>query len=141
MIAWGLLLAGAIITGAAASPWEPTHWPPPTPGVYTGSPQAREQPGFAAILYDFYHNRISGRDGARCPYYPTCSAYGLQSIQRRGWIVGTLLVTDRLLREYPWMQRFDHYPFITPHDTPRLYDPVPPRRSRPHSPTPGSEAP
>lgn len=124
------LLPALLLHGALAQTWEPREWAPPHPGVPAGPPGREVRSDLLSQAYDWYHSRVSARDGARCPYYPTCSAYGLQAVRRWGWGVGTLLTLDRLLREYPWMQHFDHYPFVTPHETPRLYDPVPPRPAR-----------
>jgi hypothetical protein len=45
-------------------------------------------------------------------------------------VLGVLLTVDRLLREHPGMVH-DHYPVVTPHQTPRFDDPVPAgRRAR-----------
>ncbi len=112
---------------AIAADWEPARWPPPEPGVYTGPPETPQEQGLLNRMYHWYHERISSRDGARCPYYPTCSAYALLAYRTHGAIVGTMLVADRFLREYPWMHKFRHYPIVTPHGVPRFYDPVPPR--------------
>lgn len=122
---WFLLALGT----AWAGDWEPRHWPPPAPGVATGPPVTESRQGVVEWAYRWYHHHVSPRDGARCPYYPTCSGYALLAIRERGVLVGTLLTLDRLLREYPWMERFDHYPVVTPHGTPRFLDPVPPRRA------------
>ncbi len=37
-----------------------------------------------------------------CRYYPTCSAYAMQAIQRFGAGKGMLLAAARLLRCHPW---------------------------------------
>ena len=114
---------------AAAADWEPDRWPPPAAGVDTHGPTAPAQQGLVLRLYHWYHTRISPKDGARCPYYPTCSAYAVIAYRERGPLVGSMLTIDRLLREYPWMGNFDHYPIVTPHKTPRFHDPVPSRKS------------
>ena len=36
-----------------------------------------------------------------CRYYPTCSAYALEALQKRGLIVGTVLILWRLFRCQP----------------------------------------
>jgi putative membrane protein insertion efficiency factor len=38
----------------------------------------------------------------RCRFYPTCSAYALEAIQRFGAIKGTILTVQRLGRCHPW---------------------------------------
>jgi len=45
---------------------------------------------------------ISPLYGDVCRYYPTCSAYGLGSIQQHGVIYGSLLTTWRILRCNPY---------------------------------------
>lgn len=47
----------------------------------------------------FFQKFISPVDSPRCPMYPTCSAYALQSLRRHGAVVGTFLTVDRLLHE------------------------------------------
>lgn len=45
---------------------------------------------------------ISPVYGDVCRYYPSCSSYGLQSIQRKGVIRGIPLTIWRILRCNPW---------------------------------------
>jgi putative membrane protein insertion efficiency factor len=40
--------------------------------------------------------------GARCKYYPSCSEYAAQAIQRFGILRGLILAGWRLLRCNPW---------------------------------------
>ncbi len=40
--------------------------------------------------------------GERCRYYPSCSAYALQAVQRFGILRGLVLAVWRLLRCNPW---------------------------------------
>ena len=37
-----------------------------------------------------------------CRFYPTCSQYGLESIQKHGIIKGGILTTWRIIRCNPW---------------------------------------
>ncbi|HKS37046.1 MAG TPA: membrane protein insertion efficiency factor YidD [Verrucomicrobiae bacterium] len=39
---------------------------------------------------------------ARCRYTPSCSAYGLEAIQRHGAISGSWLALKRVCRCHPW---------------------------------------
>ncbi|CAF0701077.1 membrane protein insertion efficiency factor YidD [Candidatus Methylacidithermus pantelleriae] len=48
-----------------------------------------------------------------CRYFPTCSVYFVEAVERHGWGVGVYLAMRRLLRCHPW----GGYG----------YDPVPPR--------------
>jgi len=51
-----------------------------------------------------YRKLISPLYGDVCRYYPTCSAYGLESVQQRGVIVGAVLTAFRVVRCNPWSQ-------------------------------------
>ena len=121
-LAAAVLWTGAGLSARAAD-WEPEQWPAPAPGVYAG-PVEVEETGALAALWRWYRAR-SDRDGARCPYYPTCSGFARTSVRRHGLVVGGWLAADRLMREYPGMAEVDHYPLVTPHGHPRFLDPVP----------------
>jgi putative membrane protein insertion efficiency factor len=45
---------------------------------------------------------ISPTYGNVCRYYPSCSTYGLQTLQRRGVVMGVPLTVWRILRCNPW---------------------------------------
>lgn len=92
-------------------------------------PEEDVRPGLTEALYRWYRLR-SDQDGAQCSFYPTCSGYGILAIRQRGAVLGLLLTVDRVLREYPGMEQHDHYPVVTPHQTPRLHDPVPAGRRK-----------
>ena len=47
---------------------------------------------------------ISPTYGNVCRYYPSCSSYGLQSLQRRGLLLGVPLTAWRILRCNPWSE-------------------------------------
>lgn len=49
-----------------------------------------------------YRKLISPLYGNVCRYYPSCSRYALESIQRRGLLWGGLLAAWRVLRCNPW---------------------------------------
>jgi uncharacterized protein len=49
-----------------------------------------------------YHTLFSPAFGQRCKYYPSCSEYAVQSIQRFGILRGLVLAGWRLLRCNPW---------------------------------------
>lgn len=46
----------------------------------------------------FYQRRISPLFGQKCRYYPTCSQYAIEAVERFGVIKGSLLTVLRLLR-------------------------------------------
>ncbi len=49
-----------------------------------------------------YQRLISPMVGQRCRYYPSCSEYAVQAIQRFGILRGLVLAGWRLLRCNPW---------------------------------------
>lgn len=126
MIALLLGLALAAPPGAPSQPWEPRIWPAPAPGVASGPVEPPPRPGALEAAFRWYRAR-SKENGAVCPFYPTCSGYGIGAYREWGLPVAAWLTIDRLLREYPWMAKADDYPVVTPHRTPRFHDPVPDR--------------
>jgi putative membrane protein insertion efficiency factor len=54
------------------------------------------------LLIRGYRAVISPLYGDVCRYYPSCSAYGLGSVQQRGLLLGSLLTAWRILRCNPW---------------------------------------
>lgn len=49
-----------------------------------------------------YKKLISPLFPRMCKYYPSCSTYAIQSIQKFGVVKGLILATWRLLRCNPW---------------------------------------
>jgi hypothetical protein len=49
-----------------------------------------------------YQLTISPLLGPRCKYYPSCSHYGYQAVERHGLIKGSVLAGWRILRCNPW---------------------------------------
>ena len=62
----------------------------------------------------FYQRRISPLFGPRCRYYPTCSQYAVEAVERFGAFKGSILAVLRLLRCNPFF--------------PGGYDPVPEKK-------------
>jgi len=50
----------------------------------------------------FWRKFISPIYGDVCRYHPTCSAYGLGSLQQHGVVFGSALTIWRILRCNPW---------------------------------------
>ncbi len=71
-------------------------------------------------LYLVYKYGISSQDISSCVFYPSCSTYTLQSIQKHGIIIGSLAGFDRLCRCNPFKPK--KYPIHK--ETQRYYDPV-----------------
>jgi uncharacterized protein len=49
-----------------------------------------------------YQRLVSPTLGARCKYYPSCSEYAAQAVERFGILRGLVLAGWRLLRCNPW---------------------------------------
>jgi uncharacterized protein len=70
----------------------------------TASPPGR-RPGAAATLallpIRFYRRFLSPLLGARCRYYPSCSAYAEEAVREHGAFRGMILAAWRILRCNP----------------------------------------
>ncbi|WP_116116055.1 membrane protein insertion efficiency factor YidD [Austwickia chelonae] len=80
---------------------------------------AVERPGFLARLFSWplevlvraYQLLLSPLLPRSCRYYPSCSAYALESLRRFGVLRGTWLGARRLGRCHPWCAGgVDHVP-------------------------------
>ena len=58
--------------------------------------------GLMLALIGFYRRFVSPMLGPRCRFTPTCSAYGLEAIQKHGPWKGGWLTVKRLLRCHPF---------------------------------------
>ena len=61
---------------------------------------------------------ISPLYGDVCKYYPSCSAYALEALERHGAAAGSYLTLRRLVRCHPWCDG-GHDP--VPQEPPRLF--------------------
>ncbi|MCK6259382.1 membrane protein insertion efficiency factor YidD [Fictibacillus sp. KIGAM418] len=68
------------------------------------------------LIIRFYQRFISPMTPPACRFYPTCSTYGIEAIQRFGAIKGTWLTLKRILKCHPFH--------------PGGIDPVPERKNR-----------
>jgi hypothetical protein len=73
-----------------------------------------------------YQRVISPGLGGRCRYYPSCSEYAAQAIERFGILRGLVLAGWRLLRCNPWS-----HGGYDPVDDQRLFRP---KAAAPHAP-------
>ena len=62
----------------------------------------------------FYQRYLSPLKSTKCPYYPSCSSYGLEAIRKYGAFKGGILALWRIIRCNPFSKGG--------------YDPVPQRR-------------
>jgi len=53
-------------------------------------------------LIKFYQYFISPNFGKNCRFYPSCSEYSFQAIEKYGLIKGIWLAVKRILRCQPW---------------------------------------
>ena len=52
-------------------------------------------------LIKFYRKYISPIKGTKCPYFPTCSEYGMEAIEKHGALKGGFLAIYRIIRCNP----------------------------------------
>jgi putative membrane protein insertion efficiency factor len=66
------------------------------------------------LLIKAYRLLLSPSLGSACRFEPSCSAYGLEALERHGAVAGTGLTLWRLARCHPWCDG-GHDPVPTPH--------------------------
>lgn len=54
--------------------------------------------GLIDFVFDAYSGHLTRIDGPRCEHRPTCSRYAFLAVKKHGYLVGTFLTVDRLLR-------------------------------------------
>lgn len=54
------------------------------------------------LLIKFYRKYISPMKRTKCPYFPTCSEYGLEAVEKYGALKGGLLALWRIIRCNPF---------------------------------------
>jgi putative membrane protein insertion efficiency factor len=55
-------------------------------------------------IIKFYKYFISPLLGSNCRFYPSCSSYSLEALQRHGAFIGSYLTLKRLLKCHPFHQ-------------------------------------
>lgn len=54
------------------------------------------------LILRFYRRIISPLYGPVCKFYPSCSTYALEAVEKHGFFKGSFLAVRRLLRCHPW---------------------------------------
>lgn len=54
------------------------------------------------LLIKIYRKYISPMKHTKCPYFPTCSEYGLEAVEKYGAFKGGLLALWRIIRCNPF---------------------------------------
>ncbi|MBO4401548.1 MAG: membrane protein insertion efficiency factor YidD [Selenomonadaceae bacterium] len=66
---------------------------------------------FLIAAIRFYQLWLSPLKPPTCRFYPTCSAYAIEAIQKHGWKRGSILAVKRILRCNPFCKGgFDPVP-------------------------------
>jgi uncharacterized protein len=71
-------------------------------------------------LLIFYKTFFSSQDGNRCVFQPSCSVYAIESVKKKGFIIGFAAAMDRLIR----CNRLSAENYEKFENTNLLYDPV-----------------
>ena len=58
--------------------------------------------GILLLLIRIYQWTISPLIGNHCRFYPSCSHYAAEALQKHGAIKGSYLTVKRLCRCHPW---------------------------------------
>jgi putative membrane protein insertion efficiency factor len=56
----------------------------------------------SVLILRIYRAIVSPLYGEVCRYYPSCSSYALQAIQKHGLVRGVVLGSWRIARCHPW---------------------------------------
>ena len=68
---------------------------------------------FFIFMIRFYRSYLSPLKSTKCPYFPSCSQYGLEAVEQYGAVKGGLLCIWRILRCNPFSKGgYDPVPSI-----------------------------
>jgi len=56
----------------------------------------------AVAFVKFYQGAISPYLPPSCRFFPTCSSYAIEALERHGFLRGSLLAAKRILRCHPF---------------------------------------
>jgi len=65
-----------------------------------------------SFMRNIYYFLISDLDGDNCPFYPSCSAFFIQSVKETNIFKGGLMFADRFTRDLNLFKDINHYPII-----------------------------
>ena len=54
------------------------------------------------LVIRFYQNCISPILGPRCRFYPTCSQYAIEALEKKGVIIGSERTIKRICKCHQW---------------------------------------
>lgn len=57
---------------------------------------------FLVVLVKAYRYLVSPMLGVNCRYFPSCSEFAIEALERHGVIKGVWLAARRVLRCHPW---------------------------------------
>ncbi|PLX01155.1 MAG: hypothetical protein C0594_14130 [Marinilabiliales bacterium] len=77
-------------------------------------------PAFTSVLFVGYKKFISSQDASHCQFYPSCSVYATDAIEKYGFVIGVFTALDRLSRCNTFGEK--NYPKYK--NTGLYYDPV-----------------
>ena len=77
--------------------------------------------GLLDMTKSLYKYLISDHDGDNCPFYPSCSAFLIQSVKETNIFQGLLMFADRFTRDSNFFKYKGQYPL---HSSGKFYDPV-----------------
>ncbi len=105
-----VLLTVLPLSCVAAEPWGPWSVSQDAPAISMPADRGvfhkrieRPVPSVAATpflwLLDAYQKFLGPAVSGRCPMYPTCSQYSVESIRKHGPLIGIVMTADRLIHE------------------------------------------
>jgi putative component of membrane protein insertase Oxa1/YidC/SpoIIIJ protein YidD len=112
-LATAAIITVAAMTGAARAD-ETSLADPATAVAFLLAPREAEAPaearprwdgslgeGIVRTLFGFYRTVIASQDMPMCGFSPSCSRFSQRAVAQCGFVQGTLLSIDRLIRDHP----------------------------------------
>jgi putative membrane protein insertion efficiency factor len=75
------------------------------------------------LAFDVYQKFVSTSQGDVCNFYPSCSQFGREAVEKHGILWGSLMAADRLMRCNPWAHTNLHS-YYSGIKKSKLYDPI-----------------